>query len=254
MLVAVLLALFFIVHHASAVPSGAGVTFISSSGQEGGNASNSSSTEAFAGNLTELVISAEGGGSSQAWQGFYGNVTGGLTIGDNASNVLFNWSNSAPLGEVFASVNSSIIWTNVQCFNMTAVGNFSDDSAQAGATSLYGLNGTQANAQYNINDSDVDAINETFNVFDHSEFFVNSLQFSANECPSVKMLNSSGAGVFEEVLLYAPDNQDMVFASIILQDTVGFDGNSHDFQMIVPEDGHGADTNTTSYYFYIELG
>lgn len=243
---------------ASAVPSGAGITFVKSSGPNQSENATESNITAFAGNLTELIISigeqGGGGGSSQTWQGYYGNVTGAMTIGDNASNVLFNWSSTAPLGEVFSSVNSSIVWTNVQCFNATAAGSFADDSSNAGGTSQYGLNASQANARYNISDSDEDSINATFDSFDHSEFYVNSLQFSANECPSLKTLNSTGDLDFEEVLLYSPDNQDMIFAAIINQDTLGFDGEYHDFQMLVPEDGHGADTSTTSYYFYIEIG
>lgn len=236
----------------SAIPSGAGITFINSSRPTGGNATDSN-VSAIAGNITELSINTQGGGSTQAWQGYYGNVTGAMTLEDSSSNVLYNWSSTSPLGEVFTSINSSIIWTNIQCFNHTANGSFADDSGQAGATSLYGLNASQANAQYNISNSDADSINATFNQFDHQEFFVNSLQFSANECPSLKTLNSTGSETFEEVLLYSPDNRNMVFASILNQDTIGFNGKSHDFQMMVPEDGHGADTNTTAYYFYIEI-
>jgi len=243
--------LLFVLSFASSLPSGAGVSFINSSRYQGMNASNSNSS-AYAGNITEILI--DGTSTTQSWQGYYGNVSGGLTLQDSTSNVFYNWSSASPNGEVFASVNSSIVWTNIQCFNFTANGSYADDSAQKGATSLYGMNVTQLNALYNISNLDVDSVNGTFNQFNHAAFFVNSLSFSINECPSVKILNGTGVGVFEEVLLYSPDNRQVVFTSIIQQNTIGFDDRTHDFQMLVLEDGHGADTSTTQYFFYLEIG
>jgi len=45
-----------------------------------------------------------------------------------------------------------------------------------------------------------------------------------------------------------------VFASLLSDDALGFDSLPHDFEMLVLEDGHGADTATTSYFFFVELG
>ena len=45
-----------------------------------------------------------------------------------------------------------------------------------------------------------------------------------------------------------------VYASILKDDTAGFDSALHDFEMIVLEDGHSADESVTTYYFYEELG
>ena len=58
---------------------------------------------------------------------------------------------------------------------------------------------------------------------------------------------------FEEALLYEPNSQSVIFTSIIDEDVLGFDGRTHDFEMIVLEDGRGTDTATTTYYFYVEL-
>jgi hypothetical protein len=33
----------------------------------------------------------------------------------------------------------------------------------------------------------------------------------------------------------------------------GFDQRTHDFEMIVGENGHGVDSDPTLYYFYLEL-
>ena len=71
---------------------------------------------------------------------------------------------------------------------------------------------------------------------------------------STQVFNASGSGfdnVFEEVLL--SDGTNTVFAALLEEDMSGFDGSSHDFQMMVLENGHGTDTDTTPYFFYIEL-
>jgi len=45
----------------------------------------------------------------------------------------------------------------------------------------------------------------------------------------------------------------MIFTSIMQQDKVGFDGATHDFEMIVVEDGQEGDSSPTAYYFYLEI-
>jgi hypothetical protein len=70
------------------------------------------------------------------------------------------------------------------------------------------------------------------------------------------LLNNLGAGTFDEVLLTdgsaAPQN--IIYTSILNQDTVGFDGGTHDFEMIVLENGASGKATATNYYFYLELG
>jgi hypothetical protein len=68
---------------------------------------------------------------------------------------------------------------------------------------------------------------------------------------------------FQEVLLTVNNSQAIIYTTIIEDDLPGSDGDlmgynnrTHDFQMIVGDDGHvgpNRDT-TTQYYFYIELG
>jgi hypothetical protein len=54
--------------------------------------------------------------------------------------------------------------------------------------------------------------------------------------------------------LYEPISTSVIFVSILDEEgPLGFDAASHDFEMLVLEDGHGTDTLTTSYYFYVEL-
>lgn len=234
---------------ANALPSGATINITTNSSSWSGEGS--ASVSAFAGNITEINI--DGSSISQSWQGYYGNVTGGLTLSDSEGLIFYNWTNAGGSGEVYASRNSSIIWTNIQCFNYTAFGNYSDDSSNRGNTSLYGMNLTQLENAYNISSDDTDGVNETFNLNNHRSFVTNSMLFDTGECWNTRILNNSGQGIFEEVLLYSPNNMEVIFASLIQDNTLGYDNNMHDFEMMVLEDGHGTDLETTNYYFYLEL-
>ncbi len=212
---------------------------------------------AVAGNVTELNIF--GYTITQSWQGYFGNVTGTIQLADGGDNVMYNWSLASPNGEIYASTNDSILWGNIQCFNFTATGTYDDDSAQRGNTSYYGMNLTQLESSYNIDSDDADGVNETFvysGLGTHNRFFTNNLEFEEGECMSTRVYSDAGGGEddkFEEVLLYDPDTKSVVFTSLLNEDEPGFDGASHDFEMLVLEDGHQTDTQTTTYYFYLEL-
>lgn len=236
------------------IPSGATVSpqgNYTSSGDPAG------SHAAVAGNVTELNIF--GYTVTQSWQGYFGNVTGTIQLASESSSVMYNWSLASPEGEIYASTNDSIQWANIQCFNFSADGSFSDDSSQKGNTSLYGMNLSQLEEEFNISWDDVDGVNETFTlsgVDTHNEFYTNNLYFEEGECMNTRIFSDVGIGEdnkFEEVLLYDPDTRSVVFTAILNENILGFDGSSHDFEMIVLEDGHSADTTTTTYYFYLEL-
>ena len=215
------------------------------------------SAAAVAGNVTEVDLN--GFTTTQSWQGYYGNVTGTIVLSDGGNHQLYNWSDASPKGEVYASTNDSLIWTNIQCFNYTATGTYADDSANRGGTSQFGMNLTQLESSYNIPLDAVDSVNNTFNLNgtgNHATFYTNNLQFGDGTCHSTRLYTNTGtgeAGKFEEVLLYDPDTRSVVYTTILNQDILGFDNRTHDFEMIVPEDGHKADTSTTTYYFYVEL-
>ena len=238
----------------SALPSGAQTTFVNSTRAP---ADAAQSAQAQAGNVTELNIF--GYSITQSWQGYFGNVTGTIQLADGGDNVFYNWSLASPQGEIYASTNDSIDWNYVQCLNFSATGTYADDTAQAGATSLYGTNVTQLESAFNINFDDVDGVNETFTLIGpgtHDIFYSNSLEFSEGECQNTRVFSNAGAGEsnkFEEALLYEPTTRSVIFTSILDENILGFDNRSHDFEMLVLEDGHGTDTSTTTYYFYVEL-
>ena len=65
------------------------------------------------------------------------------------------------------------------------------------------------------------------------------------------MFGQGGVGLFDEVLM--SDGVNTIFASLLEDDAVGFDGATHDFEMLVLEDGHETDTSASTYYFWVEL-
>lgn len=213
-------------------PNGAGTVTQEASGRA--TADSAGNHSAIAGNVTELTV--VGNSVTQSWQGYYGNVSGTIMLEDSSGNTMYNWSLASPQGEIFASEDSSVSWSNVQCFNWTE-------------------NGTTLETTYNVNDS-VDGVNETFTDGNsHVAFSVGSTSFSAGECMSADIFDNSGSssdGTFEEVLLAQSTGQ-IIFASLLEEDASGFDGSSHDFEMLVLEDGHSGNTETTAYYFYVEL-
>ena len=235
-------------------PFGATLTEI---GNETSTPDSPESVAAIAGNVTELNI--QGYSVTQSWQGYYGNVTGTIQLADSLDNILYNWTLASPQGEIYASTNNSIDWAYTQCFNFTADGTYASDTGNAGTTSQFGANLSYLESLYGMESDDVDGINETFNLNGagtHDQFYTNNLEFSEGECQSTRLFSNAGLGEndkFEEVLLYEPTTSSVIYASILDEDVLGFDGNTHDFEMMVPEDGHGVDTSVTTYYFYVEL-
>ncbi|MFA5764470.1 MAG: hypothetical protein WC915_06710 [archaeon] len=234
-------------------PFGANVNNLNS---ERSPADSAQGIPAIAGNVTELSIN--GFSVTQSWQGYFGNVTGTIQLADNGDNVMYNWSLASPEGEIYASTNDSINWNYVQCLNFDSDGTYADDTANLGGTSAHGTNLTILENMFGIFSDDVDGVNETFPLLGsgHNTFYTNNLEFSEGECRNTQIFSNSGQGEdnkFEEVLLYEPTSYSVLFASLLNENVLGFDNSSHDFEMLVLENGHSTDTATTTYYFWVEL-
>ncbi|MGY4884307.1 MAG: hypothetical protein ACP5NZ_01885 [Nanobdellota archaeon] len=233
-------------------PFGANVINLSS---ERALPDNATGIPAIAGNVTELSIT--GFSTTQSWQGYFGNVSGTIQLADNSDNVMYNWSLASPEGEIYASTNDSITWASVQCFNFDADGTYIG-AETPGGTNAHGTNLTLLESMFGIADDDVDGVNETFTLLGsgHNTFYTNNLEFTGGECRNTQVFSNAGQGEddkFEEVLLYEPTTQSVIFTSLLNEDVFGFDNNPHDFEMLVLENGHLTDTSTTTYYFWIEL-
>lgn len=217
-----------------------GITVISSFA---GNTSNGSS-ENFtfsvqAGNLSAFLVSS--GRVSNSWAAFYGNVSGIVTLQDGSGYTFFNWGNVTVSGEIFASNGSVSDWTNIYCVNFTGNGSASP-------------NQTVINAMIGTNDTETDAVQNTFKwnftgnitvattVFDNSTKCPTTYTF-VNELPQTSD--------FAEILI--TDNKSVIYTAILNDSIDGFASglDLHDFQMVIGEDGN--DPTTTTYYFYTEI-
>ena len=220
---------------------------------------------ASAGNISKISIT--GTAVTQSWAGFYGNVTGTVTLDDSDGSTLYDWALVDPEGEVYATTATSVDWSsgNVLCWNFTNSGvAYSNYTTLDNYQKLLGQNLL-----------DPDAVNNTFSIAtSHTQLYVGSYYIAGvtggdmiqdSACPNVKLLNSSSENsslVWEEIILWQDSLEDstateaqLIFASIIMSgnENLGFDGEIYDFQMIVGEDGHNGNTSDTTYYFYVEL-
>lgn len=209
---------------------------------------------ALAGNVTQFDTNSST--ITQTWQGYFGNITGMITLGDASNNTLYDWSLANPQGEIYAVRSATVPnWTVIHCANETDI-----------ATEDTALGVTVA--------EDEDSVNATFVIggapdqiarfgaaeLTHPLFYVGPVTVTANSCPVAVLYNSSGmpSPYFKEVLL-SDNTTNLIYTGIIAHtlnpfaESDGFDDRTHDFQMIVGEDGHGTDVATSTYYFYLEL-
>ena len=184
--------------------------------------------DAQAGNVTGLNMDQSR--ISEIWQGFYGNVTGGITLEDGASNAFYDWSLATIVGEVYATRYTIPDWTGINCTNST--------------------HWILEETTLNIPLTNKEGINETYDGTTHPTFDVGTKTFAANACRSVRPFNSSGLeGGFYNVLLNS-NSTNTVYTAVMSDDGDSFDGGTADFEILVPVD---KDTGTATYYFYTEL-
>lgn len=196
---------------------------------------------AQAGNVSQLIINDTR--VTTHWQGYYGRITGVITLDDGKNNTLFDWQLTNPVGEIFASNSSSVNWGNITCVNLT--------SNISGSGTRSKLNASILEDTFNISYTDADGINETFNyTFTDSLTVGETIIASSYNCPLVYLYTNNAAqqADFQEVLL--TDNTSVIFTAPLENDLSGFEGSPWDFQMIVPENRAAG---TTDYYLFVEL-
>ncbi len=210
--------------------------------------------EAYAGNISELTLF--GRSQTKHWQGYYGEITGVIILDDADNWTMYDWPNPEPKGEIYATVNASTPdWTTIRCFNYTG----GVDGAGLGNVSYW-------ENFYDMVWNDVDGIDETFNLTNHPTFDVGEYTITGGTCPNTytHVNDNFQEDKFVEVLL-ADVNGQLIFTTIIENDDTanntdpeGYDTQTHDFQMLVAEDGTSRllgerNQDTTTYYFYLDL-
>ncbi len=223
------------------------------------NNSGSFIIQAKAGNVTALVIDNKR--VTEAWQGYYGNVTGTITLDDAGNFTLYDWSLPNPSGEIYASNGSVVSWSNIYCMNVSGTRSNTGDNGAGGSQGIiYNINGSQIELNFGINVTDKDGLNETFNdtYTDATGFRTGAITINAVDGCSLahpyttEAYNSAG---WQELLL--SDNTSLVFTALIRENANGFQPGStdtYDFQTLVLENGHvGSEVAVTNYYFFVEL-
>jgi len=200
------------------------------------------SNEAIAGNITAINLYAIG--QTKSWQGYYGNVTATITLDDTVNNTFYNWTSAEPRGEIYATLSDSVTWDTVSCYVLSAA------------------NDTAIENFYGMATDDADGVNETFTGTGHPPFEVASRTMTG--CPTSYVFRDDAPQTadFVNVLLHDATNapSGWIYTTMLENKTAGstndltcFNGEECDFQLLVNEDGHGTDTATTTYYFWVEL-
>lgn len=226
--------LFFLsIQESNAEPFGPTITFIAN---ETKPVTEAVEINTSGGTITTVVLNSTS--QNKRWKAYVGNVSGTLTLDDGDDNTIFDWSLTDVIGEIYATRSSgSINWTGINCSNATHVSN--EEKA---------LNHTNKD----------DNITKTFDDSTHAGFYAGTSLILPNTCFAVHTyVNSTSQDAnFEEIILYDGTNEtngNIVYATPLEQDAYGFDNNTYDFQMILPEVALPTWTGSTSYYFYVEL-
>lgn len=185
------------------------------------------------GTFTTLILNATT--QTPRWKAYVGNVTGKFELADANDYTIYDWNITTIAGEVYASRNTTITWSNIRCaVNSTMI--------------------TEQNA-LNITTTKEDSINRTFNNTIHRGFYVGTTLIANDTCRAIATyVNNTRQQVadnatFQEILL--DDTQSIVYSTLLENKARGYNTNRFDFQMIVAESEYNA--APSPYYFWAEL-
>ncbi len=209
LMAAVLLLVYGSMNLVNAAPAGAQITAGSLETGTGTSSDNMTinAGEVQAANIYGKTITAK-------WAGFYGNISGGISLEDTSGNVFYNWSISDVTGAVVYAANGTVSgWTL--------------------------LNASEADMPAYVQGTATDSFNNTFT---QSEQFVRP---GGQTVDNVLYATTYGAGTFKTYALKTTG--EIIFAGKSPGSQAGFNGGTVDYQILVP-----AQSNT-NYYFYLEL-
>lgn len=205
------------------------------------------------------VVNIDKSQQTPRWKAYVGNITGELALGDGEHSI-FNWNLSTVTGEIYATRYNGTedprqgtssyglpLWNNMACATSTHLANET----------------TKLNHDYSL---DVDALNRTFvESTDFLNFSVVSKTIDTTNCYGT-FLNYNGTndnsvtgedGWQQVVITDSADAEpgDLMYASLLKDKGLGFNGELYDYQILLPEDGDmsSQDVESSPYYFYIEL-
>jgi hypothetical protein len=213
-----------------AVPEGLdNITAISS---ETRTAKGGAPITAQGGNITKLNISVIS--QTIAWQGFAGNITNsGLVLDDSSGDRFYSWNLTNISGEIYASRNASLYWSNIYPQNVCAVDEF--------------LTGRGSDRTSRTFTASANTIN-----FSVGTIAINSSS-ACSAKPYVNGSKQTTTNFFENLILSTSTGalNSTIYTGILQADgTAGFDQGYYNFQLLVPVN---KTTGFTTYYLYAEL-
>jgi hypothetical protein len=204
------------------------------------NFSSPGNVTAAGGNITEVNVTVES--QTRAWQGFWGDVNGSLVLQDAAAFNFYTWTLFTVTGEVYASRDNAVQFTNIAPNN-----NCSTDNTLTGFNFADSANNTfinNSNVQIQvgfvtINATTSCAVYTYVNSSPQTSFFQTiQLTSLANFVNDSNVSNMTGGN-------------NTIFATNIENQTLsGYNTDPHGYQLLVPVD-RTAGLNT--YFFYAEL-
>jgi hypothetical protein len=207
------------------------------------NVTGSLAIGAQGGNVTEMRIIALT--VTKTWQGYYGNVSGTITLDDASNTTFYQWPNATGFGgEIYASRNSSPNWATINCTNS------SQRTAEETYLGVFAVDG--------------DSVTNTFNKTTHPSFNVGLRTITNNTCFSTNVFvnGSQQTAQFYQVLLsdFTPNatnttnaTSNIIYTTLLENKQYGYNSKQMDFQLMVGENEHDGNVGPTSYYFFVEI-
>ena len=181
-----------------------------------GSGTDSETATIAGGEIREVNIT--GTSITGKWAGFWGTISGGIILSDDASNNFFEWT----------------VTDVTDAYVFAALGGTTDFTGMAALTSIPGF-------------VDGSASDDFVNTFNQSLSFQTE-SISIASVPATYTLQDTSSEQLPTFALQDGANTP-IFAARALQGADSFQGETVDYQMLVPADGVGGAT----YNFYLEL-
>jgi cytochrome c-type biogenesis protein CcmE len=198
-----------------------------------------------------------------AWQKYYGNVSGNLSLRDNNGNSMTNWYWATPQGNIFISNNSLIDYSNLQALGRKKDGNVSLNNFGR-ADELLNMTPGSRNATGFFNNN----ITMLFSSNGTTPRNYTNFTVYGRKIENVAIFNSTNTANFNSVETstfitgilwdtskddgdgeYGDDSEDIVFISGINVNKTGLGKSSHDYEIAVPS----VIRSEGNVYFFVEL-
>ena len=180
---------------------------------------------AEAGNVTEVNVTSIM--NTYRWAGFWGVVTGQISLADASSNWFINWTVTDPTGSNVYTI------ANGQSPDWQSIGT----AAEGDIATAYPWIATGNSDSWDMTFSGTGSITVAGNPVTTNR--TTTLQYNAS------LTN------FYTYVLY--DSATHIWAAVVDNDEESYSNETADYQMLVPENGTSGNSGVTSYSFYLEL-